>query len=100
MLGVMEMEFDEIIETAVAELTELCLQRQREEDAEMDALVLHRVDLSSQAVKALEDMDESTRQLFKDYLDVMEDIHGGQIERLYLQGAKDCVQILKKLGVL
>ncbi|MFT8890039.1 MAG: hypothetical protein ABF904_14715 [Ethanoligenens sp.] len=94
------MEFDEIMDTAVTELTELCIRRQREEDAEMDALVLRRVELSNQAVKALEGMDEPTRQLFKDYLDVMEDIHSGQIERLYLQGAKDCVRIFKRLGVL
>lgn len=91
------MEFDEIMDMAV---TELCIQHQREENAEMDVLVLRRVELSSQAVKSLEGPDESTRQLFNDYLDVMEDIHSGQIERLYLQGAKDCVRILKRLGVL
>lgn len=57
------MEFDEIMDMAV---TELCIQHQREENAEMDVLVLRRVELSSQAVKSLEGPDESTRQLFND----------------------------------
>lgn len=94
------MDFDEIMETALKELTDLCISRQREEEGEMDELVRHRVELSSRAVKILEGMDEPGRQLFNDYFDVMESIHSMQTERLYLQGAKDCVRILKKLGVI
>lgn len=94
------MEFDEIMDTALSQLAELAVQRQREEDEEMDGLVRRRVELSSRAVKAMEGMGESTRQLFNDYFDVVESIHSGQAENLYLQGARNCVRILKVLGVL
>lgn len=94
------MDFDEIMDTALTQLTELAVQRQREEDEDMDALVKRRIELSGHITALRESVDEPNRQIIDEYLDVIESIHSEQAEHLYLQGARDCILILKKLGVI
>lgn len=94
------MEYDKIMEMAVTELTELGVRRLREEDAELDGLVRRRVELSSKVNRAIESMGESDRRLLEEYCEALEDIDSRQMEYLYLQGGKDCVRLLKKLGAI
>lgn len=94
------MKFEEIMDTVLSQLTELGSRRQREEDGEMARLVNRRMELSGGVLKLRAGMDGPTRRLVDEYLDIMESIHGRQLDYLYRQGAKDCVRILKKLEVL
>lgn len=94
------MEFDEIFDSAIMELTELALQRLREEDENLDKLIKRNVELSQQIENALKNMNESDRKLFQEYYDDLQDISSKEMEHLYWQGAKDCVLLQKKMGFI
>lgn len=94
------MEYEEIMDMVVGELTQRALSRQREEDESLDQLILRQVELRALIERYLEKFDEPDRQDFQEYLELNLEIWGFQEKHLYLQGAKDCVRILKDLGVL
>lgn len=94
------MEYEEIMDMVVGELTQRALSRQREEDESLDQLILRQVELRALIERHLEKFDEPDRQNFQEYLELNLEIWGFQEKHLYLQGAKDCVRILKDLGVL
>ena len=95
------MELEEIIETAIQELTELALRKRREAFGEEEkAHSRELLELAEKTKKILSRLPVQERQVVEDYmtainLDAQEDC-----EYLYVQGAKDCVELLKKLGVL
>lgn len=94
------MEFDEIFDSAITELTELALQRLRKEDGKLNKLIKRNVELSQQIENTLKNMNESDRKLFQEYYDDLQEISSKEMEHLYRQGAKDCVLLLKKMGVI
>lgn len=94
------MDYDEIVKTAVDELIEQGLLRQRKEIPKVEELIKERVELSQQVMKRMETMDEETRNLLREYHEIINEVDGFQFQYIYLQGAKDCVRILKELGVL
>ena len=94
------MEYEEIMDMVVGELTQRELNRQREEDESLDQLILRQVELRALIERYLEKFDEPDRQNFQEYLELNLEIWGFQEKHLYLQEAKDCVRILKDLGVL
>lgn len=94
------MEYEEIIDMVVGELTQRTLSQLREEDETLDQKITKRIELRGQIEKSIAILDESQQQIFHEYFDIALDITGVQEEYLYLQGAKDCVRLLKGLGVL
>lgn len=94
------MEYSEIWGMVMAELTDLNIHHLREQDAEFDALVRHRIELSNRLEQAKDSMNSQTKQLIVDYNDTVEDINSHQIEFFYLQGAKDCFRLLKMLSLI
>lgn len=94
------MEYSEIWDMVMAELTDLNIHRLREQDAKFDAMVRHRIELSNRLEQAKDSMDGQTKQLIGDYCDAIEDVNSRQIEFLYLQGAKDCFRLLKTLNLI
>lgn len=94
------MEYEEILEMVIAELTQRAICQQREKDETLDQKIIKRVELRGRIEKFIAVLDESEQQVFQEYFDIALDISGVQEEYLYLQGAKDCVRFLKDLGVL
>lgn len=94
------MEYEEIMDMIVGELTQRALSRQREEDENLDQLILRQAELRASIERHLEKFDEPDRQIFHDYLELNLEVWGFQEKHLYLQGAKDCVRLLKDLNVL
>lgn len=94
------MEYSEIWGMVMAELADLNIHRLREQDAEFDVMVRHRIELSNRLEQAKDSMDGQTKQLIGDYNDTVEDINSRQIEFFYLQGAKDCFWPLKTFGLV
>ena len=94
------MEYEEIMKMILTELTERSYQRQRDENAEFNSLIKKRLELSRQVFSYTEGLEDTTKQLLKDYYEIIDIIHGFQIEYIYLQGAKDCVMLLKTLEVI
>lgn len=94
------MEYEEIMGMVVGELTQRALSQQREEDENLDQLILRQAELRASIEQYLEKLDEPDRQIFQEYLELNLEVWGFQEKHLYLQGAKECVRFLKELGVL
>lgn len=96
----MKMEYEEIMDMIVGELTQRALSRQREENENLDQLILRQAELRASIERYLAKIDEPDRQIFQEYLELNLEVWGFQEKHLYLQGAKDCVRLLKDLGAL
>lgn len=95
------MEKSEIFETAIRELTEDTVSKRKEnlEDSEKQ-LYTETMALSSQARDIVKALPEEQRRILEDYFVKTNLIADHDCQHLYVQGAKDCVELLKKLGVL
>ena len=95
------MEKTEIFENAIRELTELAVSKRKEnlEDSEQQ-LYAEVMSLSSQARDIVKALPEDQRRILEDYFVKTNLIADHDCQHLYVQGAKDCVELLKKLGVL
>ncbi len=94
------MEYEEILEMMLTELIERGYRQQRKEDEAMDRLVKRRIELKEQAVLCTASLDKQTKQTLEEYFDTIDLIYGLQLKYIYLQGAKDCVRLLKTLDAI
>ena len=95
------MELEEIIKAAIQELTELALRKRREAFSEEEkAHSRELLELSEKTKKILSRLPVQERQVVEDYMTAINLAAQEECEYLYVQGAKDCVGLLKKLGVL
>jgi len=94
------MQYDEILEMVITELTERGHKRQRSENPEVNELVLRRIELSVQVRDCVSHLSQDAQDTLEEYHDTMDILSGHQIRYLYLQGAKDCVSLLRELGVI
>ena len=92
--------YEEIWEMVVTELTEQGIRKQREQNPEIESLIEDQTALSAQAQECLAALDSKVRDTLTRYYEQAELIADKQIQYLYLQGAKDCVRLLKTLGVI
>ncbi len=92
--------YEEIFEMIVTKLTEQCQQELRTSNEEIDGLMQGKIELSVQVQTVIKKLDVEWKNILEEYYDLSEKIADKQIKHLYLQGAKDCVQLLKKIGVL
>lgn len=94
------MQYGEILEMVIAELTERGYKQQRSENPEVNDLVLRRIELSQQVQKFISSLSQEAQDTLEEYHTTMDILSGHQIKYLYLQGAKDCVSLLRELGVI
>jgi hypothetical protein len=94
------MQHDEILEMVITELTERGYKQQRNENPEVDDLVLRRIELSQQVKECVSSLSQEAQDTLEEYHNTMDILSGHQIKYLYLQGAKDCVSLLQELGVI
>lgn len=95
------MEKSEIFESVVRELTEAAIEKRREalDDGEPQ-LYAGVKSLSSQAREIVKSLPEDQQKILTDYFEKTNMIADHECQHLYVQGAKDCVELLKKLGAL
>ncbi|ADL05666.1 MULTISPECIES: hypothetical protein [Clostridia] len=95
------MEKSEIFEMAVRELTEASIEKRKEvlDDNELQ-LYAEVKSLSAQAREILKSLPEDQQKFLTDYFEKTNLIADHECQHLYVQGAKDCVELLKKLGAL
>ena len=95
------MEKSEIFETAIRELTEAAIEKRREalDDSELQRYAEVKV-LSSQAREIVKSLPEDQQKILTDYFEKANLIADHECQHLYVQGAKDCVELLNKLGAL
>lgn len=95
------MDKEEIFEMVIRELTENALEKRKENLCEDEQQLYFEVGkLSVQAKKIVEKLSAEEQQKLDDYFTKTNLIADHECAYLYVQGAKDCVELLKKLGVL
>lgn len=94
------MDKKEIFEMVVSEMTENAVQELRETSEEQEQLCKEVSELAGKRQAVLEKLSPEDRQVLEDYLIKTNLIADHDCQHLYVQGAKDCVDLLKKLGVL
>lgn len=95
------MDKKEILETAIYEMTERELLERRESCDEQEQQLYQEVNaLSKQRQKIMQTLAPEDRQVLESYLEKTNMVADHECRHLYVQGAKDCVELLKKLGVL
>lgn len=95
------MEKSEIFESVIRELTEAAVSKCREtmDDSELQLYAKVKA-LSSQANQIVKSLPEEQQKILTDYFEKTNLITDHECQHLYVQGAKDCVELFKKLGAL
>lgn len=95
------MDKKKIFEMVITEMTERALMEYRR-DCKEEEKQRYQVlgELSQQRQKILEKLSPEDRQVLEDYFVKSSLIDDHECQYLYVQGAKDCVELLKKLGAL
>lgn len=95
------MEKSEIFESVIRELTEAAIEKRKEalDDSELQLYAEVRA-LSSQANQIVKSLPEEQKKILTDYFEKTNLIADHECQDLYVQGAKDCVELFKKLGAL
>ena len=95
------MDKQEIFEMAIRELTENALAQRKENLCEEEQQLYDEVrNLSTQARDIVGEVPPEQRKILTDYFEKTNLIADHECAFLYVQGAKDCIGLLKKLGAL
>lgn len=95
------MDKNEILEMVIRELTEQALVERRKDCDEQERKLYEKTgELSQKRQEILKNLSPEERQVLEDYHVNNSLIADHECAYLYVQGAKDCVELLKKLGVL
>lgn len=90
-----------VLISTIRELTEAAISKRKKtpNDSEQQ-LYAEVMALSSQAHEIVKSLPENQQKILTDYFEKTNLIAGHECQHLYVQGAKDCVELLKKMGVL
>ena len=95
------MEKSEIFEAAIRELTEAAIEKRKEALSDSELQLCAEVKaLSSQANQVVKSLPEEQQKILTDYFEKTNLIADHECQHLYVQGARDCVELFKKLGAL
>lgn len=95
------MNKEEIFEMVIREMTENALSSHRENlTGDEKQLYTEVGKLSAQARDIVKELPEEKQKILVAYFEKTNLIADHECQHLYVQGAKDCVEMLKKLGVL
>lgn len=95
------MDKEKIFEMVIREMTENALSCRRENLEEGEQQLYTEVGtLNSQARHIVKELSEEKQKILIDYFEKTNMVADHECAYLYVQGAKDCVVMLKKFGVL
>lgn len=94
------MDRNEILELVIREMTEAALLERRENCAEEKQLYQEAAVLSQKRQEIMGKLPQEDRQVLEEHYVKNSLLADHECRHLYVQGAKDCVDLLKKLGVL
>ncbi len=96
----MKMDREEIYEMVIREMTETAVRERNEQSPEEQELQEKVARLSKEMQEKIKDLPEDVKKAITDYVEATLLAADHDCLYLYEQGAKDCVALLKKLGVL
>lgn len=95
------MDKEQIFEMAIREMTESALEIRRQDLTEAETKLYFEVRMLDQELKnILAELPTEQHDVIEDFIDKKEKIADEECLYLYIQGAKDVIALLKKLGVL
>lgn len=95
------MEQEEIYETIIREMTEHAIrERNKELSSKEQELLEQSVILDKRLQEQLKTMSVEEQQLITHCIETKMMIVDHECAYLYMQGARDCIEFLKKLGIL
>ena len=95
------MDKHEIFEMVIREMTENALSCRRENLEEGEQQLYTEVgSLSSQARDIINELPKEKQKILTDYFEKTNMIADYECAYLYVRGVKDCVELIKNLGVL
>lgn len=95
----MDERIKELLEQTIAERAQIAFAQMREADPRLDAQVTEVVALSEE-VEHCTGISEESRELVQRFLTQSSNVDSEFQKYLYIQGAKDCVEILRELGAI
>lgn len=94
------MEYNEILDILITELTEHALKECRKEDIDVNLKRNELVVLSEKIQGYIFKFDVQAKHDFENYINLMNVIAESKQKYLYIQGAKDCAHLLKSLEII
>jgi len=95
----MDDEIMELLERGIVERAQIAFAQMRESNPRFDRLVKDMVSLSEEVEHDAGITDEA-KELMRQFLSRSSDVDAEFQEYLYIQGARDCVELLRELGVI
>ena len=95
----MEEKLMDVLDMALAERFQLAYSAMRESDPQSEKLVQELLELSA-SIQNNAEITQHTKDRINDYLTENSDMEVKFQKHLYIQGAKDCVAVLRELGVI
>lgn len=89
----------DLLDMALAERFQLAYSAMRESDPQSERLVQELLELSASIQNSAE-ITQHTKDRMNEYLSENSDMEVTFQKHLYIQGAKDCVAVLRELGVI
>lgn len=89
----------DLLDMALAERFQLAYSAMRESDPQSEKLVQELLELSASIQNSAE-ITQHTKDRLDNYLTENSDMEVKFQKHLYIQGAKDCVAVLRELGVI
>lgn len=89
----------ESLQTALNERFDAAFAELAESNADVQKAVKQQLDTSAM-VRNHPKYDDELKQMVDSYFEAMQLLLGEYSRHLYIQGAKDCVTVLRKLGVI
>ncbi|MCK9436960.1 MULTISPECIES: hypothetical protein [Clostridia] len=95
----MDEKLMDLLDMALAERFQLAYSAMRESDPRSEELARELLELSASIQNSTE-ITQHTKDRIDDYLTENSDMEVKFQKHLYIQGAKDCVAVLRELGVI
>ena len=95
-----KMDREELYEMVIREMTETTVRERNEKSPEEQELQDKVARLSKEMQEKIKDLPEDVKKAIMDYVEATLLAADHDCMYLYEQGAKDCVSLLKRLGVL
>ena len=89
----------DLLDMALAERFQLAYSAMRESDPQSEKLAQELLELSA-GIQNNAEITQHTKDRINDYLTENSDMEVKFQKHLYIQGAKDCVAVLRELGVI
>lgn len=89
----------DLLDMALAERFQLSYASMREEEPQTEKLILQLIEIS-ESIQNSSTIRQEDKKLIDEYLSLNTEVEAKTKQYLYIQGAKDCVAVLRGLGII